>query len=213
MSSSVRSGLASATTMPKLTPLIWMIGVVSRIGSHSTFCVYGARSAGCGSCAMVWPSGAACCRIGIASVPPAPGRFSTCTFCCRCRLASSASRRIVRSVAPPAGQGTHRVIGRDVNTSGTCARASGASSAASAAAPRACSERRREGMVTAMVVYFSGNSGTGKSRTFRLRPSAAAPSSQPPGRDGAVPTCRMPSRARRMLASSMACRSFVYGNR
>ena len=39
--------------MPKVTPLTWMIGVVSRIGSHSTFCVCGARNTGCGICATV----------------------------------------------------------------------------------------------------------------------------------------------------------------
>jgi hypothetical protein len=36
-----------------VTPLIWMIGVVSRIGSQASFCVYGARNTGCGICAMV----------------------------------------------------------------------------------------------------------------------------------------------------------------
>jgi hypothetical protein len=52
-SSSDRSGLAAGTTMPKVTPLTWMIGVVSRIGSHVTFWVHGARNTGCGTCAIV----------------------------------------------------------------------------------------------------------------------------------------------------------------
>jgi hypothetical protein len=41
------------TSTPKVTPEIWMMGVTSRIGSHSTFCVCGARNTGCGICAMV----------------------------------------------------------------------------------------------------------------------------------------------------------------
>lgn len=52
-SSRLRSGLAAGTTMPKVTPLTWMMGVVSRIGSQATFCVQGARNTGCGICAIV----------------------------------------------------------------------------------------------------------------------------------------------------------------
>jgi hypothetical protein len=52
-SSTLRSALDAGTTMPKVTPLIWMIGVVSRIGSQPTFWIHGARNTGCGSCAMV----------------------------------------------------------------------------------------------------------------------------------------------------------------
>lgn len=52
-SSRLRIWLLAGTTMPKVTPLIWMMGVVSRIGSHSSFCTSGARNTGCGICAMV----------------------------------------------------------------------------------------------------------------------------------------------------------------
>ncbi len=52
-SSSERTGLPAATSMPKVTLDTWMTGVTSRIGSHSTFCVCGARKTGCGICAMV----------------------------------------------------------------------------------------------------------------------------------------------------------------
>ena len=49
----MRNALAAGTTMPKVTPLTWMIGVVSRIGSQVTFCIHGARNTGCGICAIV----------------------------------------------------------------------------------------------------------------------------------------------------------------
>jgi len=52
-SSTVLKGLAAGTTMPKVTPLTWMIGVVSRIGSQSSFCSSGARNTGCGIWAIV----------------------------------------------------------------------------------------------------------------------------------------------------------------
>ncbi len=52
-SSSERQSLPAGTTMPKVTPLICRMGVVSRIGSQLTFWIHGARNTGCGICAMV----------------------------------------------------------------------------------------------------------------------------------------------------------------
>jgi hypothetical protein len=53
MSFSECSGLPAATRAPKVTPDTCRIGVVSRIGSHSTLRVCTMRNTGYGICAMV----------------------------------------------------------------------------------------------------------------------------------------------------------------
>ncbi|MNS59375.1 hypothetical protein D3C72_923310 [compost metagenome] len=61
------------------------------------------------------------------SVPPAPGRLAMTTLWPNSREAATASARICVSVAPPAGKGTIKVMGRAGNVA---ARAAGLSASA-----------------------------------------------------------------------------------
>ena len=82
--------------------------------------------------------------LPLAGTAAAPERFSTTTFWPSGRLARSASSRIVRSVAPPAGQGTHSDTGCWGKRAGDCDRAGAATTTAGNSAPASrCSAARR----------------------------------------------------------------------
>jgi hypothetical protein len=49
----VWKGLSAGTTMPKVTPEIWITGVMSRSGSQGTLRCSGARYSVSGSCPIV----------------------------------------------------------------------------------------------------------------------------------------------------------------
>ena len=119
-------------------------------------------------------------------VSDAPARFSTTTFWPRWRPASSASSRIVRSVAPPAGQGTHSVIGRSGKRVSApapeaappgCARAaSAATGPAATAAASARSSCRRCGACGSLLIAIPSAPSSSCRRSGRWSwPARAAP--------------------------------------
>ncbi len=61
----------------------------------------------------MWPSGGLLAIARVATVPPAPPRFSTTTCWPSVLLIRSATSRASASLPPPAGNGTTSVIGRD----------------------------------------------------------------------------------------------------
>ena len=61
---------------------------------------------------MVWPSGGLLAIARVATVPPAPPRFSTTTCWPSVLLMRSATSRASASLPPPAGNGTTSVTGR-----------------------------------------------------------------------------------------------------
>jgi hypothetical protein len=85
----------------------------SRTGSYGRFFV----TAECAVNAplmkrSVWPSGVALVTKFAPISPPAPGRFSTTTFCPSFSARRGASRRPTVSVLPPAANGETRRMGR-----------------------------------------------------------------------------------------------------
>jgi hypothetical protein len=80
----------------------------------------------------VWPSGAALATDSVPTVPPAPVRFSTTTFCLSRSCSFSATSRPIASTPPPAAIGTTRVMLRcGFNCASTGAVAASDSTAAS----------------------------------------------------------------------------------
>jgi hypothetical protein len=62
-------------------------------------------------CRMVYPSGGDFATASAATLPPAPGRFSTITGWPRDSLSLAPSMRASMSTAPPATKGTMTRIG------------------------------------------------------------------------------------------------------
>ena len=117
-------------------------GSMSRTGSYRSE----GNSAGAIDCVLpvvssrVWPS-VARATASAATVPPAPVRFSTTTFCPSAACKPGASSRAVMSVTPPGAKGlTMRSVAR--GQSGACANAGEASDTPSSARRRTLTARR-----------------------------------------------------------------------
>src|SRR3990167_7805759 len=150
-SASVFQGLLAGTSTPKVTPETCRIGLRSATGSQGTWFIKAWRYTVIGTWPMVWPSGSAALSSGATCVPAAPCLLMTTMGCPSSGSASSHSTRSVRSVWPPAGQGTMSCSGLLGHVAATglpgCAKARGRADAKASDAPRPMKPRRETPIV------------------------------------------------------------------
>ena len=116
--------------------------------SYGSFCpIAGLISRELVPTSMVWPSAGAFATAAVATIVPAPGRFSITTDWPPQRAdRRSARMRATTSVGPPAANGTTSFTGRDGNSAAVCA---------AAAATEVASRRTGAMTLNVFIICFS----------------------------------------------------------
>src|SRR5262245_19917151 len=111
---------------------------------------------------MVWPSGELLAIARVATVPPAPPRFSTTTCCPSVLLMRSATSRASASLPPPAGNGTTSVTVRF----GSHSAADTASSVKVVTAQATIAASRRVGLVIRILPLLMAPMASARRKLF-----------------------------------------------